>query len=178
MDLTILAGFIDTVLNKPTVTAIIANPAQTGGDKPTAAASPNKPYCIYSIANEKETGLPIPEVESVSPSEVNQLMSTWNVASVELQFYSNDTVGEFSARNLAKYFITALGFQRSKVYQKDNGFGVMNIRPRVNADIVLGSLVERREIVEFTVNYVYTISDLDVPFFNEDGITITVNQEF
>ena len=173
MDVGLIKQFVDEVLQKPTVTVIKAD---------SYSSAPAKPYATVKVFSDKETGIPIPEAESVSPTEVNQLMSTWNIANIELQFYSNTNVGEFSAQNLAKYFITALGFQRAKVFQKDNGFGIMNIRPRINADMPIpggdqNDLVERREIVEFTVNYVYTISDLDVPFFNEDGIRITVNQE-
>lgn len=168
MDIEVLSDFIEEVLQKPSVTIIAADQSKS---------SAAKPYATVKVSTDKESGFPISEIESVSESEANQLMSTWNVASVELQLYSNDITGEFSSQNLAKFFITALGFQRSKIFQRDNGFGVLNVRPRINADIALGDLTERRQIVEFTVNHVYTISDTDVDFFNEAGVRITVNQE-
>jgi hypothetical protein len=168
MDAGIIKRFVDEVLQKPSVTVIKAD---------SYSSAPAKPYAIVKVFSDKESGFPISEIESVSESEANQLMSVWSVASVELQFYSNDNTGEFSSQNLAKFFITALGFQRSKIFQRDNGFGVLNVRPRINADIALGDLTERRQIVEFTVNHVYTISDTDVDFFNEAGVRITVNQE-
>jgi len=168
MDAGIIKQFIDEVLQKPSVMVIKAD---------SYASAPAKPYATVKVFSDKEQGLPISEVENVSPTEVNQLMSTYNIANIELQFYSNDNTGEFSAQNLAKYFIAATGFNRSLVFQSDNNFGILNIRPRINADIALGDLIERRIILEFTVNYVYTIKDSDVPFFNADGLKITVEQE-
>ena len=168
MDAGVIKQFVDEVLQKPSVTVIKAD---------SYAASPPKPYATVKVFSDKEQGLPISEVESISPEEVNQLMSTYNIANVELQFYSNDNVGEFSAQNLAKYFITALGFNRSLLFQKNNGFGILSPGQRINGDIALGDLTERREIVEFTINYVYTIKDLDVPFFNADGLITTLEME-
>jgi hypothetical protein len=175
VDIEVLSDFVEEVLQKPSVTVIAANPANPSTG--LATASPAKPYCSIKVMSEKDQGLPISEAESISPSEVNQLITTDNIANVELQFYSNEITGEFSAQNLAEFFITARGFQRSKDFERANNFSVMNVRPRFNADISLGDLIERREIVEFTVNYVYTITDADVPFFNEAGIRITVEQE-
>ena len=168
MDAGVIKKFVDEVLQKPSVTVIKAD---------SYAASPAKPYATVKVFSDKEIGRPISEIDVISETEVNELMSTYNIANIELQFYSDDNTGEFSAQNLAKYFIAALGFGRSIQFQRDNGFGVMNPGQRINADIALGDLIERREIVEFTVNYVYTISDPDVDFFNEAGVKITLEQE-
>lgn len=167
MDAGIIKQFIDEVLQKPSVTVIKAD---------SYAAAPAKPYATVKVFSDKEQGYPISEVESISPTEVNHLMSTYNIATIELQFYSNDNTGEFSAQNLAKYFIAATGFNRSLVFQKNNGFGLLNPGRRLNGDIAMGDLIERREIVEFTVNYVYTISDDNAPFFNANGLRITVEE--
>lgn len=170
MDVGIIAQFVAEVLQKPSVAIIRDLPAELDTALPTAA--PAKPYCRVKVSSDKEQGRPISEVESISPTEVNQLMSTYNIANCELQFYSNNSRGEFSAQNLAKYFITATGFQRSILFQKNNGFGLLNPGQRINADIAMGDIIERREIVEFTVNYVYTISDMDVDFFSKAEITL------
>jgi len=141
------------------------------------SAAPAKPYITVKVTSDKEQGRVIPETESISSTEVNHLTSTYNIAAVELQFYSNSNTGEFSSQNLAKYFINATGFSRSAAFQMENDFGILNPGVRRNMDIAMGDLIERRTIVEFTVNYVYTIKDLNVPFINADGVIITVTQE-
>lgn len=168
MNTGVIKKFVDEVMQKPSLTVIKAD---------SYAAAPAKPYATVKVFSDKEQGLAITEAESISETEVNHLISTYNIASIELQFYSNANTGEFSAQNLAKYFIAATGFNRSLDFQRENDFGILNIRPRVNADIALGDLIERRVVLEFTVNYVYTIKDLNVPFFNADGVKITIEQE-
>lgn len=168
MDVGLLKRFVDEVLNKPTVQVIKANPY---------SSAPNKPYVTVRVFSDDDRGFPISEVVRQSESQVDEQMSTFNIAQCELIFYSNDNKGEFSAQNLAKFFITAFGFSRSRQFQADNGFGVLEVRPRINADIALGDLVERRQVVEFSVNYVFTITEEDVPFFNADGLIVTLEIE-
>ena len=160
--------FVDEVLDKPTVQIIKAN---------SYASAPSKPYAAVRVFSDDDRGFPISETITQSSSQVDQQVSTFNIAQCELIFYSNDNKDEFSAQNLAKFFITALGFSRSSQFQADNGFGVLEVRPRINADIALGDLVERRQVVEFSVNYVYTITEEDVPFFNADGFIVTLEIE-
>lgn len=185
-----------TILDTPSATTLIfpatgvadgpdgnngaINYYQTGVDVIKAnpyAASPEKPYVAVRVFSDDDLGFPVSEVVSQSPSEVDQQVSTVNIAQCELIFYSNFTTGEFSAQNLAKFFITALGFSRASQFQHDNNFGVLQVRPRINADIHMGDFVERRQVVEFSVNYIYTITEEDVPFFNADGFIVTLEIE-
>lgn len=168
MDAGLLKRFVDEVLNKSTVNVIKANPY---------AASPPKPYVTVRVFSDDDRGFPITETISQSQSQVDEQVSTFNIAQCELIFYSNENKGEFSAQNLAKFFITALGLSRSRQFQADNNFGLLEVRPRINADIALGDLVERRQVVEFSVNYVFTITEEDVPFFNADGFIVTLEVE-
>ena len=92
-------------------------------------------------------------------------------------FYSNDNTGFFSAQNLVKFFEVALGTDRAKQFQADNTFGVMQVRPRINADIAMGDFFERRQILEFSVNHIFTLLETDTPFFNKDGLVITITEE-
>lgn len=160
--------FVDEVLKKPTVQVIKKN---------SYSAAPPKPYTTVWVQSDDDKGFPISETISQSASQVDEQMSTFNIAQCELIFYSNDNKGEFSAQNLAKFFKTALGFSRSRQFQADNGFGVLAVRPSINGDIALGDLVERRQIMEFSVNYVFTITEEDVPFFNADGLIVTLEIE-
>lgn len=168
MDAGLLKQFVDTVLDKPSVQVIKAN---------SYSSAPAKPYVTVRVFSDDDRGFPVSEVVSQGPSQVDKQISTYNIAQCELIFYSNDNKGEFSAQNLAKYFITALGFSRSRQFQADNNFGMLETRPRVNADIALGDLFERRQVVEFSVNYVFTITEEDVPFFTADGLIVTLEIE-
>lgn len=160
--------FVDEVLNKPTVQVIKAN---------SYSSAPAKPYATIRVFSDNDRGFPISEVVSQSQSEIDQQVSTFNIAQCELIFFSNENKGEFSAQNLAKYFITALGLSRSRQFQADNDFGVLEVRPRINADIALGDFVERRQVVEFSVNYIFTVTEENVPFFNADGLIVTLEIE-
>jgi len=119
----------------------------------------------------------MPELVPVDEFQVDQLIATYNIAQCELIFYSNDNNGFFSAQNLVKFFEAAFATDRARQFQADNTFGVMQVRPRINADIAMGDFFERRQVLEFSVNHIFTLLETDVPFFNKDGLKITITEE-
>jgi len=141
------------------------------------AASPDKPYITVRVSSDDGKGFPMPELVPVDDLQVDQLIATYNIAQCELIFYSNDNTGFFAAQNLVKFFEVALGTDRARQFQTDNIFGVMEVRPRINADIALGDLYERRQVLEFSVNHIFTLLETDVPFFNKDGLIINITEE-
>jgi hypothetical protein len=167
MDLDILAQFVETVINNGSVTVII-NKQQ--------AASPAKPYAAVNLISETPLGFPVSETVDQGGT-VDQVIAQAQIGQAEVIFYSNDLVGGLSARNLAKNFLTSLGTSRAKTFQSDNGFGVMGTRPIIDADIERGGDIwERRSIVEFGINFIDCIEDVNVPFFEESGLEITLNE--
>ena len=141
------------------------------------SSSPAKPYITVRVTSDYGKGFPMPEIVPVDDNQVDQLIATYNIAQCELIFYSNDNTGFFSAQNLVKFFEVALGTDRAKQFQADNTFGVMQVRPRINADIAMGDFFERRQILEFSVNHIFTLLETDTPFFNKDGLVITITEE-
>lgn len=139
--------------------------------------SPDKPYITVRVSSDDGKGFPMSELVPVDETQVDQLIATFNIAQCELIFYSNDNTGFFSAQNLVKFFEAALITDRARQFQSDNGFGVLEIRPRINADIAMGDFFERRQVLEFSVNHIFTLSETDVPFFNKDGLVITLTEE-
>lgn len=191
----LLNGF-RVILEVPTTTTftVTANSAANGADVNNPAidyhvtglevvkgnsysSSPPKPYITVRVPSDDGKGFPMPEIVPVDDNQVDQLIATYNIAQCELIFYSNDNTGFFSAQNLVKFFEVALGTDRAKQFQADNTFGVMQVRPRINADIALGDFFERRQILEFSVNHIFTLLETDTPFFNKDGLVITITEE-
>lgn len=184
-----------TVISVPTTTSLTfaANGVSDGADgnnpdidyyqldllvikKWSQSASPAKPYATIWVDADAQNGFPMSESQSISPTEVNELTATHNTAECELIFYSNDNTGILSSRGLAKYFKAALGTSRARQFQHDNDFGVLQVRPHISADLSLSDIIERREVLEFSVNYVFTVLDIDVPFFNAEGLTINLTE--
>jgi len=141
------------------------------------SSAPAKPYITVRVSSDDGKGFPMPELVPVDDFQVDQLIATYNIAQCELIFYSNDNTGFFSAQNLVKFFEVALGTDRARQFQGDNTFGVMEVRPRINADIAMGDFFERRQVLEFSVNHIFTLLETDVPFFNKDGLIITITEE-
>jgi len=141
------------------------------------SSSPAKPYITVRVSSDDGKGFPMSELVPVDDSQVDQLIATYNIAQCELIFYSNDNTGFFSAQNLVKFFEAALGTDRARQFQADNTFGIMEVRPRFNADIAMGDFFERRQVLEFSVNHIFTLLETDVPFFNKDGLRITITEE-
>ena len=141
------------------------------------SSAPAKPYIAVRVTSDDGKGFPMPEIVPVDDFQVDQLIATYNIAQCELIFYSNDNTGFFSAQNLVKFFEAALGTDRARQFQAGNTFGVMQVRPRINADIAMGDFFERRQILEFSVNHIFTLLETDAPFFNKDGLVITITEE-
>jgi hypothetical protein len=159
--------FVDTVLNKPSVQVIQFFPK---------AGSPPKPYATVKIPIQTGLGFPISEAVDQGGGQIDQLIAKPQIGDCEVIFYSNELSGEFTAQNLAEYFGTALGFDRAKQFQIDNDFGVLQVRPARDITLELGDLVEHRQIIEFSINYVSELSEANVDHFNQVETTLTVEE--
>lgn len=157
--------FVDEVLDKPSVQVIQFFPK---------AGSPEKPYATVKIPTQTGRGLPISEMVDQGGGQIDQLIAKPKIGDCEVIFYSSDLSGEFTAQNLAEYFETALGFDRAKNFQIDNGFGVLQVRPARDITIELGDSVEHRQVVEFSINYVHELSSANVDYFNDVETILTV----
>ena len=168
MDLGVLKQFVETTLNNQAVTVIVKNPAQSGGDRPRAAGSPAKPYATVKFLNRRGLGFSVSEAQSVGDpvTQVSQVVSKQKIANCEIIFYSNDTLESLSAENLAETFETALGFDRSKNFQYDNDFAVLGVRPSQDITLSMGDLIERRQLIEFSINYVHELIEENVDYFD------------
>lgn len=174
----IILGFVVTVLNKPSVTVIYKHPTRNDGDKVRAVAAPPKPYATVKIPTRQGLGFPVSEAlpQGNPVTSVDQVVAKVKLGQCEVIFYSNELFGEFAAENLAEYFETALGFDRAINYQIDNNFGVLDIRPARNIDINMGDLIERRQMVEFSINYVHELVETDVGYFDHAEATLIVEE--
>lgn len=140
------------------------------------AASPPKPYATVKMINRDGRGFSVSEASPQGEpiTRMDQALSKFKTAEVEVIFYSSDLSGEFEAQNLAEYFETALGFDRAKEFQHDNDFGVLGIMPARDISLELGDLIERRQVVEFKINYVHELVETDVAYFNQVEPTLEV----
>ncbi len=167
MDLGVIKKFVDAVLDKASVIVVQYFPK---------ASSPPKPYATVKMISRDGVGFAMSEALPIGApvTQVDQVVSKFKKAEVEVIFYSNDLSGEFAAENLAEYFETALGLDRSKSFQIDNEFGVLGIRPARDISLELGDQIEHRQIVEFSINYVHELTQTDVDYFTTVEPTLEV----